>query len=363
VSSLSDGWKRLADNAKSFDADYMEQVKRIESGQASAQEIFQSQIKSKIADLKDKRIHISPENGGVFIASDSGELWDVQTMNAGLNQKADKVDLYGDVNKYVKMLGTGAKVDPVTGKYAVSETLVSDWNKKTKPRIIESILSNPQKAASVLADHSDMGYTFVDDPKKQGGKNILIARDENGIWTPQLTKEQEKQAEKLVGEVVDSQVSYKQEKPDELSFEQRMALKMASSKSKEDSNGSGNKNEDLYDRYRVVTSLSKDPNNSEYTGEIINAPFPANKDYALSKVTWVPQKRLWNYQFLNMKEPDLEQRYKNRKSIDYAPESAKHQAFLNDLINYKKGEKTIGWSKVLQSRNSGLNATAIKKGK
>lgn len=369
ISSLSDSWKRVADNAKSFDADYVEQAKRIDSGIASSQEIFQNKIKYSIADLKGKSITIS-DNGQMFISSDKGEIWDVQTMNAGLNQKIDKVDLYGDVNKYVKMLGEGAKIDPATGKYAVSETLISDWKNKTKPKIIESISSNPQKAAGILTDYSGLGYSFTTNPKESGGKNILLQTDENGIYTPKLTEEQQKQANKIISDVIDSQVSYKAEKPENFSKSDRIALENVKHQNRMEEKGVGKNVDKLNNRYNVVTSLSVDPQRSKYTGEITNAPHPGNSDLRLHKVTWIPKKRVWNYQFLDMKEPDLKERFKNRKSQDFFPNSNEHKAFLNDLINSKQGENKIGWSEVLDLQNKksapkavNLNATAIKKGK
>ena len=383
VSSLSDSWKRLADNAKTFDADYLEQVKRIESGEASAQEIFQSKINSSIANLKDKKLYINPNDARVYIAqvdphtnqvNSEADLWDVQTMNAGLNQKANKVDLFAETNKFVKMLGVGAKIDPATGKYAISEKLVGDFKNKTKPRIIESIMSNPQKAASALADNSDLDYSFTNDSNNKDSKKILLVRDENGIWTPKLTDAQEKKAREIVGNVIDSQISYKEKEPERptgMSFDEWKIREDYKNKLKE----GGKKSENINNRYQNVLNIANHPGYGNNPDLYRNALYDDKQypGYRIKNLHRDPGSSSYTVKiFSPIKDQDGNLTGKENEITTYVPASQIYSK-INSWLNAEATSKLdLNWEEIKQQATSkasssqavapkvNLNATQLK---
>ena len=140
----------------------------------------------------------------------------------------------------------------VNGRYVISQAIRGKFNSKTKPEIIDAITNNPRKAASVLYDNTTDGYSFTYNAKEinsinsqidklaaqkesvksdadkkaiqkeinslssQRDKTILLVRDENGIFTPQLSEGQMKKAKSIVDDVIESQIDYKVEKPERI---------------------------------------------------------------------------------------------------------------------------------------------------
>ena len=98
----------------------------------------------------------------------------------------------------VKNLGVGAIMNPETGRYTLSETMRGNWE-DTKKKLSEGVLSSPRAAAGVLVDNA-MGYEYTDKKEEAGGNKIYVTQDENGLWTPQLTDEQNKKAEEIVSQ-------------------------------------------------------------------------------------------------------------------------------------------------------------------
>ena len=308
VSTTRDGWSRLADLTKQYDANYEEGLKRIEEGKSAGQEIYQRQMTADLLNLKGKTTFINPKDGRMYIAKvdpktgkvvGEADLYDIQTINAGLNQNVDKLNVSNEVNAYVKNLGSEARM--VNGRYVISQAIRGKFNSKTKPEIIDAITNNPRKAASVLADNSNEKYSFTNNAKEinsinsqidklaaqkesvksdadkkaiqkeintlssQRDKTILLVRDENGIFTPQLSEEQMKKAKSIVDDVIESQIDYKVEKPERVTqSDVNRGEKQAA------------KEADLTDRFKKVLDISKNFDSSQYIGEIRRRPYPDN---------------------------------------------------------------------------------------
>jgi hypothetical protein len=308
VSTTRDGWGRLADLTKQYDANYEEGLKRIEEGKAAGQELYQRQMTADLLNLKGKTTFINPKDGRMYIAKvdpktgkaiGDADLYDVQTINAGLNQNVDKLNVSKEVNAYVEKLGSEARM--VNGRYVISQSIRGKFNSKTKPEIIDAITNNPRKAASVLADNTDEKYSFTNNAKEiqainsqidklsaqresvkseadkkaiqkeintlssQRDKTILLVRDENGIFTPQLSEEQMKKAKSIVDDVIESQIDYKVEKPE------RVTQADINRQEKQ-----GKKEVDLADRFKKVLDIGKNFNNSQYLGEIKGVKYPSS---------------------------------------------------------------------------------------
>jgi len=308
VSTTRDGWSRLADLTKQYDANYEEGLKRVEEGKAAGQELYQRQMTADLLNLKGKTTFINPKDGRMYIAKvdpktgkaiGEADLYDVQTINAGLNQNVDKLNVSTEVNNYVKNLGSEARM--VNGRYVISQSIRGKFNSKTKPEIIDAITNNPRKAASVLADNSDEKYSFTNNAKEiqsinsqidklsaqresvksesdkkaiqkeintlssQRDKTILLVRDENGIFTPKLSEEQMKKAKSIVDDVIESQIDYTVDRPEKVT---------QTDINRQEKQGA--KEADLTDRFKKVLDIGKNFDSSQYIGEIRRRPYPDN---------------------------------------------------------------------------------------
>ena len=205
---------------KTYEADIQKAQERIDTGQASKMERRLTDHRSKIMDLAGKVSNFG-NNGLMYITDDKGQVFDLQSLNMGINKQPLKVDLIAEVDKSVKGLGVGARMQD--GKYVISQKLMGDWE-KTKKSISKAIMDNPNKVASILADNSDEDYDFTFDPKEAGGLNILIETDPNGIMVAKPTPEQRAAAEEKLKVAIESRVSEEKKTPDntkELEFKLR----------------------------------------------------------------------------------------------------------------------------------------------
>ena len=195
---------------KTYEADIQKAQERIDTGQASKMERRLTDHRSKIMDLAGKVSNFG-NNGLMYITDDKGQVFDLQSLNMGINKQPLKVDLIAEVDKSVKGLGVGARMQD--GKYVISQKLMGDWE-KTKKSISKAIMDNPNKVASILADNSDEDYDFTFDPKEAGGLNILIETDPNGIMVAKPTPEQRAAAEEKLKEAIESRVSEEEKEVD-----------------------------------------------------------------------------------------------------------------------------------------------------
>lgn len=384
VSTVSDGWGRLADVAKGYDKSFEESMKRIEEGKAGAQETYQRQLTSELMNLKNKKTFINPNDGRLYIAklnedgslSSDSDLYDVQTLNAGLNQNVDKLILSDEVQKYTKNLGKEARM--VNGRYVTSQEIRKDFETKAKPKIISSILSNPNKAASVLTDNTDEDYRFEsnksyftqaqkqidqlaqardaekDKTKKkeiQGQinkidselkKTILLERDENNIYTPVLSEEQEKRAKEIVSDVIKSQLDYIVEKPE-----------VQSSSSSAGDKKEAKENQNIQKRVNQVDDFWKHRDDSIYKGVVYNSPvgdvFPGYKDYKVDHVF-----RRNGRPTIQISKPIPDPKNKNIigtdvKEITMPTDEGEYKNIINKLLNQKYGTK-LAWPDIMDTK-------------
>lgn len=186
-------------------------TERININKASLMERFIQDNLFKILDVSNKQLIQDNNGNGYIVSSDGKTKVSTKSLNNSLNQFIDTPDIIADVNKAVEGLGVGAR--DVNGKYVISQTLVGDWNGKTKPQMAKSILSSPQKAANILA--MDKGYEFTFDSKEaESDRKILLVLDPNGAYVPKLTDAQNKEALSVVESTIASRVDYKEEKVD-----------------------------------------------------------------------------------------------------------------------------------------------------
>lgn len=200
----------LNTHMKTYEADMQRAQERIDTGQASKMERRLTDHRSQIMNLAGKVSSFS-NNGLMYITDDKGQVFDLQSLNMGINKQPLKVDLIAEVDKSVKGLGVGARMQD--GKYVISQKLMGDWE-KTKKSISNAILDNPNKVASILADNSDEDYDFTFNPQEAGGLKILIEADPNGIMVAKPTPEQRAEAEKKLKDAIESRVDEEVKTPD-----------------------------------------------------------------------------------------------------------------------------------------------------
>jgi hypothetical protein len=188
---------------KTYEADIQKAQDRIDSGEAGKMERYLTDYRSQIMDLSGKVSNFG-NNGSMYITGEDGRIYDLQSLNMGINKQPMKVDVIAEVDRAVKGLGVGGKM--VDGKYTISQKLMGDW-KKTQKNIENAIMDNPNKIASILADNSDEEYRFTFDPKEAGGLNILIETDPNGIMVAKITPEQRSEAAKVLKTAIEGRVS------------------------------------------------------------------------------------------------------------------------------------------------------------
>lgn len=194
------GFKYVMDG---FANNIEEARKLMEEGVTGKQADFINGINAKMLSLKDKMMTVG-SNGNLYIKdAATGELHDIQSVTAQQNRVVKKVNLIEEVDNVVKGLGAGARFSG--GKFELSARVKSGWN-KTKKELAMSIISDPTKAASVLADNG-AGYEFTD-REERADNEILMVRDENRIWTPVLTEQQYKLALDIVTDQIESRVKY-----------------------------------------------------------------------------------------------------------------------------------------------------------
>jgi hypothetical protein len=222
---------------KTYEADIQKAQDRIDSGASGAMERYLTDYRSQVMDLAGKTSNFG-NNGSMYITGQDGRIYDLQSLNMGINKQPVKVDLVAEVDNSLKGLGIGAKT--VNGVYTISNKLVGDWN-KTKNGLKSAILNNPNKISSVLADNVGPGvYTFTTEPSEAGGNVILIESDPNGVMVSKPTPEQRKIAEDAVDVFIESRIKFEEKEVDKtkewaLSIQQQeVNLKKREQKFKED---------------------------------------------------------------------------------------------------------------------------------
>ena len=196
---------------KTYEQDIQKAQERIDTGEAGAMERYLTDYRSKVMDLAGKRSNFG-NNGSMYITDEGGQVFDLQSLNMGINKQPARVDLVDEVDRSLKGLGIGAK--SVDGVYTISNKLVGDWD-KTKKGLKDAILNNPNKISSVLADNVGPGvYSFTTNPSEAGGNVILIEADQNGVMISKPTPEQRKVAEEAVDNFIESRIKIEEKEVD-----------------------------------------------------------------------------------------------------------------------------------------------------
>jgi hypothetical protein len=218
VGKMSSDWKVVGDFAKSYNDILAKNTEYLNDPKASALGAYLLEKQASVSDLSGKNFVV--DQGGSIVLSDpnSGMVIDFMSMLNPENQTPQKLDVITEVEKFTKGLGETSKY--VGGLWTTSPILKTDNEyQKAKANFTKSMLQNPRGAASILSDYVG-GYDFYEteqqkkDIEAAGGKAIQLVQGTNGIATPKLTADQEKEARAVLDRLVDSRVDVKKDKPE-----------------------------------------------------------------------------------------------------------------------------------------------------
>lgn len=219
VGRMSEDWKHFGEFAKSYNDIINKGIEYANSPEASKLGMFFLDKQSKMADIANKQIVVDPQtNGVVMVDPDTGVVVDFKSALIPENQRPPKLDVISEVDGFTKGLGETSKY--LKGYWTTSPQLKAEYQ-KAKANFTKSLMQSPRGAASILADYVG-GYEFYETPQQKkeieaaGGKAIQLVLGPNGIATPRLTADQEKEARDVLDILVDSRVDMSVEQPQPL---------------------------------------------------------------------------------------------------------------------------------------------------
>jgi hypothetical protein len=330
VGKMSSDWKVVGDFAKSYNDILAKNTEYLNDPKASALGAYLLEKQASVSDLSGKNFVV--DQGGSIVLSDpnSGMVIDFMSMLNPENQTPQKLDVITEVEKFTKGLGETSRY--VNGLWTTSPILKNDNEyQKAKANFTKSMLQNPRGAASILSDYVG-GYDFYEteqqkkDIEAAGGKAIQLVQGTNGIATPKLTADQEKEARAVLDRLVDSRVDVKKEQPRPVE------------KTKSDGGSGSGDDVSINNRRALVEQIYNDPNsNSQY---ILNKPFKINnrdvKIVSAKPIEMMDKNRnplkgielVASYDFVNPKNGKITT---TTELITESGEAAKR--VINDLLN------------------------------
>lgn len=217
VGRMSEDWKYLGEFSKSYNDIIAKQIEYLNDPKASKLGEFFLDKQSKLADVANKQLVVDPSTNGVVMTDpNTGMVVDFKSMLIPENQTPEKLDVISEVEKFTKGLGETSKF--LGGYWTTSPQLKAEYQ-KAKANFTKSLMQSPRGAASILADYVG-GYEFYETPQQKkeieaaGGKAIQLVQGPNGIATPRLTADQEKEARDVLDRLVDSRVDVEKDKPE-----------------------------------------------------------------------------------------------------------------------------------------------------
>ena len=255
INNLMDSWSTFANTAKSFDQQLQESMKRQQANEngkieGSGLEEELNLRKAQLGDLRNKKVQVDPVTGNFVIGQlnnegifDPSSIIDVRALAKPGNMIDNRLDLTTIVDS-----GTKGWEDWTieTGNKTVTDALQNPAIQRARLDLANGILSNPRSVTSVLKDNSSGNYGFYyseqdlsdklsdriskeNELNKQLGKAslsgealdkfieseknkfILLRQDDQGVYQPELTKDQYESAKKTVLDAIDARLVKKVE--------------------------------------------------------------------------------------------------------------------------------------------------------
>ena len=229
--NLKQGTTDMFEVSKKFNADYATSLERANSGNASAEEIYQNAQIQAFGDPANSGVYIDPVsgqmsvakmvddgNGNMVMSSDPSERKSIFSLKNTVERKIDNFNVNEfsegikgayDV-KYQKILN-----DPNTSEGTKTSMLQSEDFKKATNDLINRELVNTHNAASILTNRAGKEYKFVtlaNDklPEVQEDGVIYLVPDptnpNSGASQPLLTDKQQDEAAEILRTAINSKI-------------------------------------------------------------------------------------------------------------------------------------------------------------
>jgi hypothetical protein len=255
INNLMDSWSTFANTAKTFDQQVQESMKRQQANEngkieGSGLEEELNLRKAQLGDLRNKKVQVDPVTGNFVIGQlnnegifDPSSIIDVRALAKPGNMVDNRIDLTAIVDSGTK----GWEEWTIEkGGTTITDPLQNPAIQRARLDLANGILSNPRSITSVLKDNSSGDYGFYyngedlrskiservsreNELNKQLGKKelsgddldkfinseknkfVLLIQDDQGVYQPELTKDQYESAKKTVLDAIDARLVRKVE--------------------------------------------------------------------------------------------------------------------------------------------------------
>lgn len=255
INNLMDSWSTFANTAKTYDQQMQEALKRQNADEngfipGSGLELELNERMSQLGDLRDKKTQVDLNNGNFVIGQlDQNGLFDPTSIRdtRSLANPGNITDNRVNLSKIVDEGTKGWEEWTIeSGATTITDALQNPAIQRARLNLADGILSNPRAMASVLKDNTDGDYDFYANEKelnsklqdriakenelnKQLGKPalsgdalnkfieseqnkfILLSQDDQGVYQPNLTENQIKQAKQTALDAIDARLGRKVE--------------------------------------------------------------------------------------------------------------------------------------------------------
>ena len=200
-----DDWKNLQTVSTEWNTKYDEYLQRIEDGKSSRLEQDSAEFIESFGNINNKAFIVNRSNGRLYVATknpdgsinnDPDSFKTVAAIGNILNDKVNVLDVNTKTNEVATQLGRFVQA---SGRTSLEDVRNMPDYQKAEDNLIKGMLVTDRNKASVLLDYLK-GYNTTRDPKAVDANTILLEQDENGLFQPKLTEEQEQAAYDAVKE-------------------------------------------------------------------------------------------------------------------------------------------------------------------
>ena len=235
LQSQKNGYSEFGNVVKNWDKWNTAKMEALDAGTQSELDAFTAEDIASFGNLKDKTIMTNPANGQIQVVSmgkdkngnytvmpnalkNPGAFGNPASINSRMNFDEKKRDTSTLVNKEVEFIGK--HITATRYKNGVVET-IDDFTTaasypKWKQASIDKLTSNDYHMTQILTDQGYvLGRTLEEAQEKDSTvtKENFIQVDMSGDKpVPKLTDDQQKEAKKIVGDLIDSQINKEQKK-------------------------------------------------------------------------------------------------------------------------------------------------------
>ena len=218
MQTVKDDWASFSTATKNFNEVYKAAFDRLNDGTMSAEEAFKKEELFQFGNVQNKGIFVNPVDGRLYLAekdkngkliTDPSKLVSVASINNISNEIINKFDVVGTVAKGAEKMATIIRSIRKGNTLSIEDARKNDLYKKAKEDYIESMLTNPKQAVSVLGDYLG-GYKFTYDQSEAGGDLIYLKKDGDGVGQGQLTPDQMKTAREALDAAFEAQIESKE---------------------------------------------------------------------------------------------------------------------------------------------------------